>query len=86
MSNVRVTYSGLIAFVISISSVFTGLIFTLTVTRQLSQFEFGMWSLIGSLTAYVFVVQPIIGYWVTREIARDQKSAKTALASNNIMM
>ena len=86
MSNVRVTYSGLIAFVISISSVFTGLIFTLTVTRQLSQLEFGMWSLIGSLTAYVFVVQPIIGYWVTREIARDQNSAKTAVTSNNIMM
>ena len=86
MSNVRVTYSGLIAFIISISSVFTGLIFTLTVTRQLSQLEFGMWSLIGSLTAYVFVVQPIIGYWVTREVARDQNSAKTAFASNNVMM
>ena len=86
MSNVRVTYSGLIAFVISIGSVFTGLIFTLIVTRQLTQIEFGMWSLIGGLTAYVFVVQPIIGYWVTREIARDQESGKTALVSNNIFM
>ena len=86
MSNVRVTYSGLIAFVISIGSVFTGLIFTLIVTRQLTQIEFGMWSLIGGMTAYVFVVQPIIGYWVTREIARDQESGKTALVSNNIFM
>lgn len=86
MSNVRVTYSGLIAFIISISSVFTGLIFTLIVTRQLTQIEFGMWSLIGGLTAYVFVIQPIIGYWVTREIARDQESGKTAFVTNNVFM
>jgi len=82
----KVTYSGLIAFIISISSVFTGLIFTLIVTRQLTQIEFGMWSLIGGLTAYVFVIQPIIGYWVTREIARDQESGKTACVTNNIFM
>lgn len=83
MSGIRVTYSGLISFVVGAVSVFTGLIFTLIVTRQLTQVEFGTWSLIGSLTAYVLILSPIVSYWTTREIARGKETGKTAILSNS---
>ena len=72
MSGIRVTYSGLISFVVSLLSVLTGVIFTLIVTRQLSQEEFGTWGLIGGMTGYVLIFGPITTYWVTREIARGE--------------
>ena len=84
MSNIRVTYSGLISFVISLSSVFTGLIFTIIVTRQLTQDEFGTWGIVGAMTGYVLILDPIVSYWTTREIARDQDSGKTALISSGM--
>ena len=79
MSNIRVTYSGLISFAVGLISIFTGLAFTLIVTRRLSPEEFGTWGLIGSLLVYPLIIQPIIGYWTTREIARNEKSGRTSL-------
>ena len=84
MSGIRVTYSGLISFVVSLLSVLTGVIFTLIVTRQLSQEEFGTWGLIGGMTGYVLIFGPITTYWVTREIARGEKSGKTGLITNGL--
>jgi len=84
MSEIRVTYSGLISFGISLGSVVTGLIFTLIVTRQLSQEEFGTWGLIGALTGYMLIIEPIISAWSVREIARGVKSGKTAFLSSGM--
>ena len=84
MSGIRVTYSGLISFVVGLVSVFTGLGFTLIITRELSPEEFGTWSLIGGLTGYVLILEPIISYWTTREIARGRESGRTALLSSNL--
>ena len=81
MSDIRVTYSGLISFGVGISTIFTSLVFTLIVTRQLTPGEFGTWSLIGALIGYVLVVEPIISEWVIRETARGEKSGKTAIVS-----
>jgi len=85
MSGIRVTYSGLIAFVASIVTVLTGFLFTIIITRQLSQDEFGTWSLIGGLVSYVYIFRPLIGYWCTREIARGIESGKTAFSSTGIL-
>ncbi len=85
MSGIRVTYSGLISFIIGIVSVFTGLVFTLIVTRQLSQEEFGTWALIGGLTTYALILRPLISFWSVREIARGEKSGKTAILSTNLI-
>jgi len=79
MSSIRVTYSGLIAFVISILSVITGIIFTLIVTRRLQPEEFGVWSIVGSMTGYFLIAEPIISYWATRQIARGESVGKTSL-------
>ena len=81
MSGIRVTYSGMISFIVGIASVFTGLIFTLIITRQLSQEEFGTWALIGGLTTYALILRPIISFWTVREIARGEKSGNTAFWS-----
>lgn len=84
MSGIRVTYSGLIAFFIGISSVFMSLAFVVIVTRTLSTTEFGTWGLIMSLIVYPTVLEPIISYWVIRESARNIPSAKTAIAFSGI--
>ena len=75
----------MISFIIGIISVFTGLIFTLIVTRQLSQEEFGTWALIGGLTTYALILRPLISFWTVREIARGEQSGKTALVSTNLI-
>lgn len=82
MSNIRVTYSGMISLLISSASIITGMIFVLITTRELSEIEFGTWGLIGSLITYVLIIEPIISYWTTREVARNIKSEKTAMISS----
>ncbi len=82
MSNVRVTYSGLIAFVVGIASTITGFVFTIIVTRRLNPEELGLWTLIGSLVSYVVIVEPIISYWTSRQIARGEKVGKTAVLTS----
>jgi hypothetical protein len=84
MSDIRVTYSGLITFTVSIIGVLTGLIFVILVTRKLTPEEFGLWTLIGSLISYILVVDPIMTYWSTRQIARGEEIGKTALATSGM--
>ena len=76
------TYSGFISFLVSIIGVVTGTIFVIIVTRQLSPEDFGLWTLIGSLVSYVTIVNPIVTYWTTRQIARNEEIGKTALSTN----
>jgi len=82
MSEIRVTYSGLISLVMGLGTVVTGMIFILIVTRSLNPEELGTWGLIGGLVTYVIVLEPVISYWTTREIARDVNSGKTAVVSS----
>jgi len=79
LSSIRVTYSGLIALVVSIIAVITGTIFILIVTRRLSPEDLGLWTLINTLVTYVFVIDPIVSYWSTRQIARGENVGKSAM-------
>lgn len=85
MSNIRVTYSGFIAFLTGIVGVVTGIIFIIIVVRRLSPEDLGLWTLIGSLVSYVVIVEPIISYWTTRQIARGEQTGKTALVSSGFL-
>ena len=85
MSFIRVTYSGLIAFVVGLSGIFTGIIFTIIVTRELTPDEVGLWTLIGSLVSYVVIIEPIISFWTTRQIARGEQVAKTSVATSGLL-
>jgi len=82
LAGIRVTYSGLINFGIRLISIVTGLVFVLIVTRSLSIDEFGTWGLINGIIIYAMVISPIITYWATREVARGEKTAKTAIFSS----
>jgi len=85
LSNIRVTYSGLISFTVGIGSLFTGMVFTLIVTRNLVPEEFGVWSIIGSMIGYFLISEPIISYWSTRQIARGEPVAKTSFYSSIVI-
>lgn len=84
MSGIRVTYSGLISFTVGIGSIITGAIFTLIVTRQLSVEEFGTWNLIGSIIAYMLLMESTVFFWITRETARKIPSAKTGFLTSGM--
>lgn len=84
LSNIRVTYSGLIAFVVSFASVITGTFFVIIVTRRLTPDEFGTWTLVNSMLFYVLILEPIISYWSSRQIARGEKVGKTAVFTGSL--
>ena len=85
MSEIRPTYSGLITVIITVFSVFTSLAFSIIITRNLSQTEFGLWGALGSLIVYGMILDPIVGYWITRETARNENSQKTAILFNQTL-
>lgn len=85
MSNIRLTYAGLISFLILMVSIFTGLIFTIIVTRRLEQADFALWSLIGGIVVYSMVFAPVSNYWVNRHIARGENEATTGIIASLIL-
>ena len=85
MSNIRVTYSGLISLIGGIISIFTGIIFTLIITRSVTPEEYGTWGLIVGLITYVSLIGPIVSYWSTRDTARNIQSGKTAVLSSILL-
>lgn len=53
--------------------------FTVLITRKLTPEEFGLWAIMGSMISYFLIVEPIISYWTTREIARGKNIGTTSL-------
>jgi hypothetical protein len=84
LNNIRVTYSGLLALLVSLIGVGTGTIFVILVTRKLLPEEFGLWTLIGSVISYVLILDPIVTYWSTRQIARGEEIGKTAVSTSGL--
>jgi len=85
LSGIRVTYTGLISLIGGIVSVFTGVIFTLIITRSITPEEYGTWGLIIGLITYVMLIGPIVSYWSTRDTARNIQSGKTAILSSLLL-
>lgn len=84
MSSIRLTYSGLVGLVVRLSSLVTGLMFSVIITRNLVPEEFGLYSLIGSLIAYSMFSHVISAYWIPRHIPRGEEVGKTAIVTNGI--
>ena len=85
MTEIRVTYAGLISLIGGIISIFTGVIFTLIITRTVTPEEYGTWGLIVGLITYVSLIGPIVSYWSTRDTARNIQSGKTAVLSSILL-
>ena len=83
MSEIRVTYSGLISFIAGLVTLGTGLVFTIIVSRSLSQLDYGTWGLITSLFVYGVLASEIINFWTVRDVARGKKVGKLSLVSSS---
>ena len=66
-------------FITGIMMIFSGLVFTLILTRNLSPEQYGTWNLILGLIIYGLILEPTISYWATRETARNIQSQKTSV-------
>lgn len=85
MSNIRVHYSGFVAFIAGLISVGFGLIFTLTITRRLLPEEYGVWGLLLSIVNYLLISEVIFSYWSTRQIARSEDIGKSSILSSMLL-
>ena len=79
MSGIRTTYSGLVSVGVAIITIFTGLVFSLIITRTLTVEEYGTWTLVLGIIMYAVIIEPAISYWATRETARSENSQKTSI-------
>ena len=80
MSKVKLRLSGGLAFAANILSYLTGFIFSVFITRRLTEEEFGVWALIGSLINYGLVPFYLVSPWISRDSARGRKVLGPALA------
>ena len=80
MSRVRLRLSGGLFFAANLVGYITGFVFTVFITRRLSEEEFGVWALISSLIIYSLTPYNLVGSWVSRDAARGRKVLETALA------
>lgn len=83
---IRIQYSGFIIFAAQVVGVVTGVIFTLLLTRNMTQQEYGIWSNIFDWMGYFMVLSGLFPFWVTRFVARGKEGAiKTGLLANLIV-
>jgi O-antigen/teichoic acid export membrane protein len=81
-NEIRIQYSGFIIFAAQLLSVATGLAFTLLLTRNLSEADFGVWSNIFTVTGYFTIASGLLPFWITRFAARKMEGAvKTGLSA-----
>lgn len=85
MSSIRLKYSGLVNFASRMISVATGLLFTILVTRRLSEELFGTWQFYASLLSYFTIPSSIANYWLTRFVGRGKPAAKSGVFFNSIV-
>jgi O-antigen/teichoic acid export membrane protein len=83
---IRLRYSGFTYFASKAFSIFTGFIFVIAVTRNISSHDFGVWQNIGDMVSYFVILSGVIPAWVTRYVARDQENAATTGLLTNFAM
>ena len=79
VSKVKLRLSGGLAFAANILSYLTGFIFSILITRRLTEEEFGVWALIGSLINYGLVPFYLVSPWISRDAARGKRVLGPAL-------
>jgi O-antigen/teichoic acid export membrane protein len=85
-NTIRVQYAGFIIFTAQIISIGTGLFFTLLLSRNMTQQEYGIWANIFDLVGYFLLFSGLFPFWAVRFEARQrQGAAKTGLLANLII-
>jgi len=78
-----IRHAGLVVFASHVLSAFTGLAFTLMVTRSLSEADFGVWQNTADLMFYFTVLDNVMPFWAKRFVARGfEGSGKTGIFCN----
>jgi len=85
LKDIRLRYSGLVNFASKILSVLTGLMFTIIVTRRLSEEAFGTWQFYSNLLSYFAIPSYIVNYWLVRDLRRGRQVAKSGVFFNSMM-
>jgi O-antigen/teichoic acid export membrane protein len=86
MSNIRFRYTGLVNFAAQLLTIVTGFFFSVTVTRNLTTIEFGVWQYIEDILGYAIMLSGIIPFSIVRYLARgDRDVVKTGVASNTLL-
>jgi O-antigen/teichoic acid export membrane protein len=80
VSKIRLRLSGAMAFASNIIGYLTGLIFTVFITRRLSERDFGVWALIGTFIGYSITPFNLVTGWISRDAARGKKVLASAAA------
>jgi len=80
----RLVRSGLILFLSRLISAVTGLAFTIMITRNVPEAEYGIWANINiDIVTYFTLLSSILPFWIIRFFARGYKdSAKTGVLAN----
>lgn len=79
MDQIRVIYSGVIAFITRFLSFITGIAFLVIVTHNLSERDFGIWQVLQNSQNYSLFFLPVITFWTIRYIARGTEVGRTSL-------
>jgi len=80
LSKVRLRLSGALMFAANLVGYLTGFLFTVFITRRLSEEEFGVWALIGSFITYSLMPFNLVSSWISRDAARGKKILSSAAA------
>jgi len=78
LSKVRLRLSGALMFAANLVGYLTGFLFTIFITRRLSEEEFGVWALIGSFITYSLMPFNLVSSWISRDAARGKKILSSA--------
>ena len=84
-SQISLRRTGLVVFGARIASIFTGLVFLVMMTRNLSAQQFGLYEVITDLVAFSAYPAGFAAFWATRDIARGKMFGKTAVVLNIIL-
>ena len=83
----RLVRSGLVLFLSRMVSVVTGLAFTIMITRNVPDVEYGVWTNVtNDVVAYFTLLSNVVPFWIIRFFARGYKdSARTGVCANLLL-
>jgi len=85
-NEIRVQYSGFIIFAAQILSLVTGVVFTLLLTRNMTNDQYGVWGNIYDVIGPFTLLSGVFPFWATRFVARGKEGAiKTAFSANIVV-
>lgn len=74
-NQIRLQYSGFVVFAAQVLSIFSGLAFTLLLTRNMNAEQFGIWTNIFDYAGFFAFFSGLLPFWVTRFVARNKEDA-----------